>query len=148
MAGWLMLDSQAEQRERLERAIAHMESQRAALGDAVVDVSLAALQKELHDLEAAGGAEQRKLVTVLFMDTVGSTEMTRELDPEENLAIMDAAMQRLTPPVGQFGGRVVRYMGDGFKAVFGLPVAHENDARMAVRAGLGILEAAQDYARL
>jgi class 3 adenylate cyclase len=143
-----MLDSQAEQRERLERAIAHMESQRAALGDAVVDVSLAALQKELHDLEAAGGAEQRKLVTVLFMDTVGSTEMTRELDPEENLEIMDAAMQRLSPPVEQYGGRIVRYMGDGFKAVFGLPVAHENDARMAVRAGLGILEAAQDYARL
>jgi ABC-type oligopeptide transport system substrate-binding subunit/class 3 adenylate cyclase len=139
--------SGAEQRARLEQAIAHMESQRSALGDAVVDASLAALQKELHELEAAGRAEQRKLVTVLFMDTVGSTEMTRDLDPEENLAIMDTAMQRLSPPVEQYGGRVVRYMGDGFKAVFGLPVAHENDARMAVRAGLGILEAARAYAR-
>ena len=98
-----------------------MESQRAALGDAVVDASLAALQKELHDLEAAGQAEQRKLVTVLFTDTVGSTEMIRDLDPEENLAIMDTAMQRLSPPVEQHGGRVVRYMGDGFKAVFGVP---------------------------
>ena len=53
---------------------------------------------------------------------------------------MDTALIRLSKPVEQHGGRVTRFMGDGFKAVFGLPLAHENDADIAVLAGLGIIE--------
>ncbi|MEJ2265787.1 MAG: adenylate/guanylate cyclase domain-containing protein, partial [Anaerolineales bacterium] len=86
--------------------------------------------------------QQRKQVTILFMDVVSSTRLMRELDPEENLAIMDTALQNLAAPVKAHGGKVTRFMGDGFLAVFGLPKARENDPEMAVRAGLGILETA------
>lgn len=65
----------------------------------------------------------------------------RDLDPEDNLAIIDPALKRMARIVDQHGGRVARYQGDGFKAVFGLPEAYENDPDSAVRAGLGILAA-------
>ena len=126
-------------REQLEQAIAALEAQRPILGDDVVETSLIALRKQLGELEATGKAQHRKLVTILFMDTVGSTEMVRVLDPEDNLAIMDTALHRLSVPVEQHGGRVTRYMGDGFLAIFGLHLANEDDPVMSVRAGLAIL---------
>ncbi|MEJ2364355.1 MAG: tetratricopeptide repeat protein, partial [Deltaproteobacteria bacterium] len=78
---------------------------------------------------------------------VSSTRLMRELDPEENLAIIDTALQNLAAPVKAHGGKVTRFMGDGFLAVFGLPKARENDPEMAVRAGLGILETALGIAQ-
>lgn len=137
-------ESQSEH-ERLITAIALMEAQRDSLGDDVVDLAIGSMRKQLAELEKANRPDQRKLVTVLFMDMVGSTETTRELDPEENLALMDRVMQLLSEPIRQVGGQVLRYMGDGFMAVFGLPRAHENDPIMAIRAGLAILETAGEY---
>jgi hypothetical protein len=61
--------------------------------------------------------------------------------------MMDAALKRLAAAVDQHGGHVTRYQGDGFKAVFGVPQAHENDPEQAVRAGLEILQIAQQIAR-
>jgi predicted ATPase/class 3 adenylate cyclase len=133
-------------KEQLEQAITAQENLRGTLDDAIIDATIAALQKQLADLEAASEPQRRKLVTILFMDVVGSTEMTRALDAEDNLAIMETALQRLSAPVEEHGGRVTRYMGDGFLAIFGLPLANENDPEMAVRAGLGILAEAEGYA--
>jgi class 3 adenylate cyclase/tetratricopeptide (TPR) repeat protein len=133
-------------REHLEQAIAAQEGLRGTLDDTIIDATIAALRKQLEELNTAGKAQHRKLVTILFMDIVGSTEMVRLLDPEDNLAIMDTALNRLSEPVEEHGGRVTRYMGDGFLAVFGLPVANENDPVMAVHAGLGILAMAEAYA--
>jgi class 3 adenylate cyclase len=110
-------------REALEQAIAALEAQRAVLGDAVVETSLKALRKQLGELDAAGRTEQRKLATVLFIDTVGSTEMTYALDPEDNLAIMGKALRLLSEPIEARGGRIVKTMGDGLMAVFGIPTA-------------------------
>ncbi len=135
-------------REQLEQAIKALEDQRAVLGDAVVDSALISMREKLSALvESQQETQQRKLATVLFMDIAGSTSMTQNLDPEETMAIMDTALQRLAIPVFAHGGRVTRYMGDGFLALFGAPVARENEPVMAILAGLKILEEAQVYAR-
>lgn len=137
-----------EQVEQLRNAIATLEAQRDVLGEAVVEASLAALRKQLAELEAESGitGRHKKLVSVVFVDVVDSTKIGQHLEPDEILEIMDGCLQRLSIPIAQYGGRVTRFKGDGFKAVFGEPVAQENDAEMAVRAGLAIQEDARAFA--
>ena len=126
-------------RRRLEQAIAAQEGLRAALGDSIVDTTIAALRAQLDRLEpAARTGPRRRVVTVVFVDVADSTEMFRDRDPEETMAIMDSALERLAGPIRAFGGRVTRFMGDGYLAVFGLPVSREDDPEMAVRAGLAV----------
>ncbi|HLE73048.1 MAG TPA: adenylate/guanylate cyclase domain-containing protein, partial [Anaerolineales bacterium] len=137
----------AEQVNNLEQAIAALEAQRQTLGDAVVDSALAPLREKLAEVQSQRLEQQRKLATILFTDVVGSTRFAQQLDPEEVVDLMDATLKRLAGPVEGHGGHVTRFQGDGFKAVFGLPVAHENDPEMAIRAGLGILETAQEIAK-
>lgn len=135
------------ERRNLEAAIAAQEELRGRVPDAIVDASIAVLREKLEALGGEPAPERhRKLVTIMFVDIVGSTRMVRDLDPEENLEIMDTALKRLSAPIEGYGGRVTRFMGDGFVAVFGDPVAHETDAEMAVRAGLEVLAISQEYA--
>jgi predicted ATPase/class 3 adenylate cyclase len=143
-----MPENVQEQAAQLKNAIVTLESQREILGDAVVEASLLALHKQLAELEPETDTASRhkKLVSLVFVDVVDSTKIGQHLEPEEILEIMDSGLQSLAMPIEQFGGRVTRFMGDGFKAVFGDPVTQENDAEMAVRAGLAILEDAQAYA--
>jgi class 3 adenylate cyclase/tetratricopeptide (TPR) repeat protein len=112
----------------------------------VVDASISALQEQLAAVVRREPAEQRKLVTVLFVDIVDSTIMVQTLDVEDSLRLIDTAMGRLAAPVEAHGGRVMRYLGDGFMAAFGLPRSRENDAETAVRAALAILDTAREYA--
>ncbi len=135
-------------REQLEQAIVALENQREVLGDAVVDAALLSMRERLAVLvEAQAAAQQRKLATVLFMDIVGSTSITQDLDPEDTMTIMDSALQRLATPVYAHGGKVTRFMGDGFLALFGAQMVRENETEIAVRAGLQILAEAQVYAQ-
>ncbi len=90
---------------------------------------------------------ERKLVTVLFADVVGSTAMAERLDPEQVTEIMNGAFAFLNAAVARYGGTVARLMGDAVLALFGAPVAHEDDAERAVRAALDIQAAARDYVR-
>ncbi|MBE0410485.1 MAG: AAA family ATPase, partial [Anaerolineales bacterium] len=133
----------------LKQAIAALEAQRATLGDAVVDSGLDSMRKQLAELQGKPQLppQQRKLATILFTDVVGSTRLGRHLEPDEVLEMMDAALKRLAGAVDQHGGHVTRFQGDGFKAIFGIPVAHENDPEQAVRAGLEILAVAQEIAQ-
>jgi class 3 adenylate cyclase/predicted ATPase len=85
-------------------------------------------------------AERRQL-TVLFCDMVGSTNLSGDLDPEEHREILSAFQGCCSREVARFGGHVAQYMGDGVLAYFGYPVAHEDDAERAVRAGLAIIAA-------
>jgi class 3 adenylate cyclase len=85
-------------------------------------------------------AERRQL-TVMFCDLVGSTALSARLDPEELREIIGAYHRCCTALVERNGGFVAKYMGDGVLAYFGYPRAHEHDAERAVRAGLGIVEA-------
>ncbi len=133
------------ERQKLEQAIAALEAQRNVLGDAVVDPAVAGLRKQLAELEPPSD-QQLKLATLLYTDIVDSTHLIEGLDPEDIIHIMDGALKYLSTVIDQHGGHVTRFMGDGFKAVFGTPVAREDDAEQAVRAGLGLLKAAEVYA--
>lgn len=135
------------EREQLEQAIAAQESLRGTLGDAVVDATIAVLREKIVALIAHSAADQRKLVTILFADTVSSTAMSEKLDPEDVLEIMDGALRAYTDAVSEMGGTVARLMGDGLLAFFGAPVGREDDPLRAVRCGLAITRAAQNYAR-
>ncbi|MBE0411267.1 MAG: adenylate/guanylate cyclase domain-containing protein [Anaerolineales bacterium] len=144
-----MSTSQQEQIAQIKHTIDSLEAQRSQWGDALVDTSLQALHKQLAELESqpASHPQQRKLATILYADVVASTNLSQHLEPDEVLDIMDHALKRLAEPGEAHGGHVTRFQGDGFKAVFGLPLAHENDPEQAVRAGLEILEVAQEIAQ-
>src|SRR5216110_2498667 len=85
-------------------------------------------------------AERRQL-TVMFCDLVGSTELSARLDPEDLREVIAAYHRAVAEVVAGFDGFVAKYMGDGVLVYFGYPRAHEDDAERAVRAGLGIVEA-------
>ncbi|MBI1281580.1 MAG: tetratricopeptide repeat protein [Anaerolineaceae bacterium] len=133
-------------REQLEQAIAAQENLRAALGDTVVDATVSILREKLAALEHQSALEQRKLVTILFCDIVGSTALSEKLDPEDVLEIMDGALKAYSDAVSEYGGTVARLMGDGLLAFFGAPIGREDDAVRAVRCGLAIIQATRTYA--
>ena len=85
-------------------------------------------------------AERRQL-TVLFCDLVDSTALSSQLDPEELRQVVQAYQATCAKVIARFDGHIAQYLGDGLLVYFGYPLAHEDDAQRAVRAGLGILEA-------
>jgi class 3 adenylate cyclase/tetratricopeptide (TPR) repeat protein len=85
-------------------------------------------------------AEERRVVTVLFADLVGYSALTEHLDPERVKRLIDAAFERLIADITAFGGRVDKVLGDGIVALFGAPVAHEDDADRAIRAAIAMHE--------
>jgi class 3 adenylate cyclase/tetratricopeptide (TPR) repeat protein len=95
----------------------------------------------LAEAPSAAAVEERKVVSVLFCDLVGFTAASEATDPEDVRARIRPYHQRLREVVERFGGTVEKFVGDAVMAVFGAPVAHEDDAERAVRAGLRILEA-------
>ena len=84
---------------------------------------------------------ERRHLTVLFCDLVGSTEIAARLDPEEWREIVADYHRAAAQAIERFGGHVAQYLGDGVMAYFGYPEAHDNDAERAARAGLSILDA-------
>jgi class 3 adenylate cyclase/predicted ATPase len=84
-------------------------------------------------------AERRQL-TVMFVDLVGSTELSARLDPEDLRAVMRAYQAACAAVIERFEGHIAKYLGDGVVAYFGWPKAHEDDAERAVRAGLQLVE--------
>ena len=100
-----------------------------------------------NQLEAHVRVEgERKYVTVLFADVVDSTGLGERLDPEQVAEIMNGAFAFLNASVKKYDGTIARLLGDAILAFFGAPVAHEDDAERAVRAGLDIQAAAREYA--
>jgi hypothetical protein len=89
---------------------------------------------------------ERKLVTVLFADLKGSTELIRDLDPEQAQALLDPALHLMMGAVHRFEGTVNQVLGDGIMALFGAPVAHEDHAVRACYAGLAMQTALRRYA--
>jgi class 3 adenylate cyclase/tetratricopeptide (TPR) repeat protein len=98
------------------------------------------IESSAHVVLKTPSAERRQL-TVMFCDLVGSTEMSQRLDPEELRDINSDYQVACTSAIEHYGGYVARYMGDGVLAYFGYPQAHEDDAERAVCAGLAIVEA-------
>jgi class 3 adenylate cyclase len=90
---------------------------------------------------AAAPLPERRLLSVMFVDLVGSTAISERLDPEDFREVIAAYHGTVTGLVTRFDGFVARYMGDGVLVYFGYPQAHEADAERAIRAALTILEA-------
>lgn len=88
-------------------------------------------------------AEERKVVSVLFVDLVGFTERAERLDPEQVQALLAPYWERVREELGRHSGTVEKFVGDAVMALFGAPIAHEDDAERAVRAALAI----RDWAR-
>jgi class 3 adenylate cyclase len=82
---------------------------------------------------------ERRHLTVLFCDLVGSTEIASRLDPEEWRETIASYHAAASETISRFGGHVAKYLGDGIMAYFGWPAAHDNDAERAARAGLAML---------
>jgi class 3 adenylate cyclase/predicted ATPase len=91
---------------------------------------------EQSDVSAAGG--ERKMITALFADIKGSTELMRDLDPEEARAVVDPVLELMMEAVHHYDGYVVQSAGDGIFALFGAPVAHEDHPQRAVHAALAM----------
>ena len=87
---------------------------------------------------------ERRQVTVMFSDLVGSTALSARMDPEDLREVISAYQKCVAETVGRFGGFVAKYMGDGVLVYFGYPQAHEDDAERAVRAGLELVAAVGD----
>lgn len=132
--------------EKLIAAIAGLEAQRAVLGDAVVDSAVAAMRQQIAAIEnRADGAgqrsEERKLVTVVFADVSGFTALSEKLDPEKVRELLNACFDWLIPVVQKYDGTIDKFIGDEIMALFGAPLAHEDDAERALRAALEMMEA-------
>ena len=110
-----------------------------AIGALCAGVPAAAVTAAPRDAPAAAEAERRQL-TVMFCDLVGSTELSSRLDPEDYREVIAAYHRAVAEVVTGFDGFVSRYMGDGVLVYFGYPQAHEDDAERAVRAGLGAVD--------
>src|SRR6516165_1762447 len=105
--------------------------------------AIAALASEpppAPDSPGRADAERRQL-TVMFCDLVGSTELSARLDPEDLREVISAYHRTAAGAVKSFDGFVAKYMGDGVLVYFGYPQAHEDDAERAVRAALGVIDA-------
>jgi class 3 adenylate cyclase len=91
---------------------------------------------------SAGAREaERRQLTVMFCDLVGSTALSAKLDPEDMREVIRAYQNAVVCQINLFEGHVAKYMGDGVLAYFGWPLAHEDDAERSVRAGLALVDA-------
>jgi class 3 adenylate cyclase/tetratricopeptide (TPR) repeat protein len=138
------------EREQIEQAIAALEAQRSILGEAVVDTSIAAMREKLAALIAAeqtnaardeqllAHSAQRKQVTILFGDLFGFTHLAGTMDPEDVRDLVNALWNRLDAVIVAYGGTIDKHIGDAVMAIFGAPIAREDDPERAVRAALAM----------
>ncbi len=136
-----MSESIQSQIASLRLSIRGLEAQRGVLGEAVLAPALKALHEQLAALEAQAAApslptEDRRMVTILFIDIVGSTAMAEKLDPEEWRRVVSGVHAALGQAVAAYHGEVAQYLGDGLLAFFGAREAGEHDPENAIRAAL------------
>ena len=125
-------------RRRLLVAIAKLNEQAGTdAASPVVEPAVAASGPLREDAVSHGG--ERRQLTVMFCDLVGSTALSEKLDPEELRSLLHAYRNHCDEVIGRYDGFVARYVGDGILTYFGWPAAHEDDAERAVRAALEIV---------
>jgi class 3 adenylate cyclase len=118
-------------RRKIMRAIAAPSEGKTAQKPAVAE-TLAATPRD---------TAERRQVTVMFSDLVGSTALSARMDPEDLREVITAYQKTVAETVQRFGGYIAKYMGDGALVYFGYPQAHEDDSERAVRAGLELIQA-------
>lgn len=131
----------ASEAQRYEAGLAALERLRGTVDDEVLDVAVAAVRERMASLLQADVQQQQRLrlVSVLFVDVVGSTALGGKLDPEDIFLVMDTALERYSALISRHGGRVLQYAGDSVLAAFGADEAREEDAENAIAAGLAII---------
>jgi len=145
-----MPDSLAEQLRQLQTSLTALEGQRAILGEAVIGPALGALRAQITALQAqaaaaqSGPAEERRLITILFTDIVGSTALVEQLDPEAWRQTLARVHEMAGDQITKHGGQIAQYLGDGLLAFFGAQHASEADPEHAIRAALAIQEIMKD----
>ena len=110
----------------------------------MVDPAIAALRKQMAQIETGGDApiaDERKLVTIVFTDVSGFTALSEKLDPEKVRDLINACFDWLVPVVQKYDGTIDKFIGDEIMALFGAPIAHEDDAERALRAALEMMDA-------
>jgi hypothetical protein len=121
-------------------SIGHRRKLLAAIAALGTDMPAATVPAAPRDAPAHAEAERRQL-TVMFCDLVGSTPLSTRFDPEDLREIVGAYHRCVADTVARFAGFVAKFMGDGVLVYFGYPEAHEDDAERAVRAGLAVIDA-------
>ena len=114
---------------------------RRRLLDAIAALAEGEASPATSPVPAAASEAERRQLTVMFCDLVGSTPLSTRFDPEDLREIVGAYHRCVTDTVGRFGGFVAKYMGDGVLIYFGYPEAHEDDAERAIRSGLAVIDA-------
>ena len=115
---------------------------RRRLLEAIAALNESGTQAAITPVDGAPATEaERRQLTVMFCDLVGSTALSARLDPEDLREVIAAYHRAVAETVAGFDGFVAKYMGDGVLVYFGYPRAHEDDAERAVRAGLGVIDA-------
>ena len=125
-------------RRKMLRAIVNLEATEKSAPAITVAAPASAVPVGLHD------TAERRQVTVMFSDLVGSTALSARMDPEDLREVISAYQKCIAETVGRFGGLVAKYMGDGVLIYFGYPQAHEDDTERAVRAGLELVMTVSD----
>ncbi len=124
-------------RRKILKAIAALNSGRAAQnGSAEAPKPSAAPPIPAPPIDAAGPIGERRYLTVMFCDLVGSTAISSQLDAEEWRDLVGAYLDAASAAVTEMGGHVAKKLGDGLISLFGYPLAHENDAERAASAAL------------
>jgi class 3 adenylate cyclase/predicted ATPase len=113
----------------------------AALNRPAANTDCAANTASFEQTGSLSAEAQRRQLTVMFVDLVGSTELSRRLDPEDMRDVIRSYQNAVAGEIARFEGHVAKFMGDGVLAYFGYPLAHEDEAERAVRAGLAVNEA-------
>jgi len=121
-------------------SIGHRRKLLAAIAALRGGAPLPAIETPPRPAAAVGGEAERRQLTVMFCDLVGSTPLSTRFDPEDLREVIAAYHATVAGETARFGGYVARYMGDGALIYFGYPQAHEDDAERAVRAGLALAE--------
>src|SRR5919108_2524426 len=141
--------SRSQESENLQRAIEALEVQRSTLGDEIVDIAQASIREKLArlnlGLRGTDEPQQRKLITVLFADVSGFTAMAEALDHEIVNTVINSLWSRVDQAIHDHGGRIDKHIGDAVMALFGTPVAREDDPERAVRAALQIQAEVQNW---
>jgi class 3 adenylate cyclase len=122
-------------RKRLLKAVATLNETKAATP------KVEGVQGQLATGDAPGSEAERRQLTVLFCDLVGSTALSQKLDPEELRQLMHAYQRACGEVIERYEGHVAQYLGDGLMVYFGWPRAHEDDAVRAIRASLEVVQA-------
>ena len=109
--------------------------------DALIEAETPRREDNIAAGRVTGSQAERRQLTVMFCDLVGSTELSGRLDPEDLSVVMRHYQDAVSSCVARYGGHVAKFLGDGVLAYFGWPQAYEDQAERAVRAGLDAVEA-------